>query len=407
VMKAFGILGSRRLGWVLALCLTGIYLWLSFNGEDPMGRWLHVVYHEPLGMALWLGLAVNLVMRAVWMMIDRLRPVPPVMEAMDHVVDVSTGEGFDGWLNKHFGVEGAKGTVMARRGRLSVLPGVLLRVGVAVAMAALLASAHVRSEENASFMAHQDRSLLGQRVTLTDLESGLPKDYLSSGDNEGFHLKHPSATLELEGQGVSLNETYPAHVGGVYYRMTDIRLYLPITVGGSAVSREVGGHLDLLPPGRTANIFLPDVDATLTLKLSPASTMQKGLITGKVYDLVNPSYEVSIKRGTEDAKTTSLEAGEKAFMSDVLLSLGKTRPSVEIQAVRDPALWWFLLGMWLLMAGLVLTPLRLIWYMKEIRIEFADGRARIGYSEEFFKKWAGVRFETWVQEREEGTQGPR
>jgi len=399
-MRALGILGSRKLGWLLAIGLVGIYLWLSFSGDDPMGRWLHVVFYEPLGMVLWFGLALNLMLRSLWLIIDRLRSRPPAIDEMDNVAEIDVGDDFSDWLRDHFGIEFMNKPVAVRQGRYSALPGVLWRIGAVIVMAALLVSSHVRVDESARFSVLQSGKLLGQDVTLTALDAGLPENYLSTGDDAAFSLRKPEATLHLVGRSFTLHESHPGQAEGIYYRMTDIGFFLPVTVSEGAEALDVGGHVEVLPPGRAVNIFVPSFDAVLNLKLAPESTVQKGLITGEVYDLVKPAYAVSVKRGTADIESTTLKAGQSAVISGLPLSLGKTGMSVEIQAVRDPALWWFRIGLWLLMAGIALSPLRLILYVKEIRVELSDGKARVGYSEEFFKKWATVRFETWARERQ-------
>ena len=150
-----------------------------------------------------------------------------------------------------------------------------------------------------------------------------------------------------------------------------------------------------LPPGKIdSKTILSNVDS-LSVSLAPSKTIEKGLVTGKLYNIERPMYALSIIDSATGKHSESAIAspGEATKVGDVDITLGDRSLYIQMQAVQDPALRWLYLGVMLILLGLALLIGRFFWYEKKLYAFRTYETVLVGYSEEFYKKWGILKFQ--------------
>ena len=207
-------------------------------------------------------------------------------------------------------------------------------------------------------------------------------------------------TLQQDERFYKIVSGHPVRIDGVYLRVVHLGITQDVTVIDKKGRLTSLFDLDLFPPGRTALVKLPSRDYFLTFTLHPERKIKKGILTGEVYNLEKFLYRVVLQSGNREHKTFSsiIREGHASLVNGVNIRLGKRGFYATIQIVRDPGLGLLRSGLMILVIGLILLPSRAFWYTREIYIVPEEQKIKIGYSEEFFKKWAINRFHRVVDD---------
>jgi hypothetical protein len=396
-------LGSWRLTVFLALAAVAAYL--SFlPSQDAFGAWTRFLFESIWGQALLAALSMNLVFMSMEAVRRKFQPVPIKPCDLDWCVGVPSGgrhlpEDMAGWAReKRFSPQLRGSVLTARRGAFSLVPGTVLRAGLIMLILAFFLSAKTRQTGEVTLSAGEGRVLLGETVTVTEIESGLPSEHLETGREGSLFLPHVSALITVSGTPVRVTNDYPVSIHGQDYRLTGLGYDLPLFIEYEGNSLPAGGHMDILPPGRTQTTFIEECGYTVSVTLEPEETIKKGLITGKVYDLHDPGFRIGLKKGPAEPVETVMRPGEVVEIDGTSVTLEESAVSVRLLAVKDPALRWIHAGAVLALLGLLLMPLRLFWYERRLSMKVSYESILIGYQQEFFRKWAEVRLKLWAAE---------
>jgi hypothetical protein len=396
-------LGSWRFTAFLALAAVAAYLSRA-SLEDPFAAWTVFLFEGTGGRALLAALSMNLVFMSIEAVRRKLRPVPIKPCDLPLCAEVPSGgrylpEDMAEWAKgRRFSPELQGSVLTARRGGLSVIPGTILRAGFVMLILALFTSSKIRETGEVTLSPGQGRVFLGETVSVTEIEAGLPSEHLETGEEGSFSLSRVSALTSVSGTSVRVTNEYPVSIHGQDYRLTGLGYRLPLYIEYEGAPVPAGGHMDILPPGSTQTTLIEECGYTVSVTLEPKDTIRKGLITGKVYDLQNPSFRIGLKRGTEERVEAVLRAGETGELDGIPVTLGESALSVRLRAAKDPALQWIHAGAVLALLGFLLMPLRLFWYGRRLSLKVSYESVLIGYEQEFFRKWAEVRLKLWASE---------
>jgi hypothetical protein len=363
------------------------------------------VLHTPLGLAVYIALILNIVLasvRAVREKISRPAPTPEGIRMMDiHLEfkprgDVS-GELLPSLLKKT-GISPflEDNATYGSKGRLSFLPGTVMRAGLVVFMVSVLVSAHYRQTAESVFHAGETKNMLGRQVGLALLKVDLVDNFLMFGDKGPFSLKGVTAKLISSDREFSATGGLPSEFDGLYWRITHMGYAQRVRAGDSDVTID----LDVLPPGGSHTVELPSGEGPLLFALEPERTIKKGLLTGKIYNLRAPGYRVSVKQD-DSVESAVLRDNESARIAGLQVRLDGGSLYVKVMSVSDPALVWMYAGILLGLAGAVFMPSRFFWFEKRICAVVEGDTVLLGYSEEFFRKWGILKFRRWT-----GPDGP-
>jgi hypothetical protein len=396
-------LGSWRLTAFLAL--AGVAAYLSFASlEDPFAAWTVFLFEGAWGRALLAALSMNLVFMSIEAVRRKFRPVPIKPCDLPSCVEVPSGgrhlpEDMAEWVReKRFSPELRGSVLTARRGGLSVIPGTILRAGLVMLILAFFMSSKIRETGEVTLSAGQGRVFLGETVSVTEIEAGLPSEHLETGGEGSLFLPRVSALMSVSGTSARVTNEYPVSIHGQDYRLTGLGYRLPLFIEYEGAQVPAGGHMDILPPGRTQTTLIEECGYTVSVTLEPKDTIKKGLITGKVYDLRDPSFRIGLKKGTSERVEAVMQAGQAGELDGIPVTLGESALSVRLRAAKDPALRWIHTGAVLALLGLLLMPLRLFWYERRLSLKVSYESVLIGYEQEFFRKWAEVRLKLWASE---------
>lgn len=398
-MRAVMLLGSRRLTALFALSILAVYVYYS-SGQDSYERFAHVVFHNIFGIAVYALLVLSLALAGLRVVDGRLGRAgggPSAIREMDVYGEFpfTNGNAVEKMASRlrqqGYSVYLSGESVSGRKGRLSFIPGTLIRAGIVVFMASLLLSVHLRLSEEALLREGESAALLNGEVHLEKLVTGLPGEFLQVGEGDTFRLEKVSAGIATSaGEAIAVSGGFPTRAGGLYWRITHLGYHQPLKTGGN----ETGFYLDVLPPGKEHGIRFPESGPSIVLKLEPEATMKKGLLTGKIYRLDAPFYRIGLKG--EDT-VMRLGPGESGRAAGLELSLGESSLYVRVLAVRDPALVWIWAGIVLALAGLALMPARFFWYEKRFQAHVSGGSVLVGYSQEFYRNWSAHKFRGWSE----------
>ncbi|MBI5101336.1 MAG: hypothetical protein HZB33_05825 [Nitrospirae bacterium] len=411
-----GFSGSPRLLGALIIALCSTYIYCSF-GEKPFESWSHVIFYTPAGIALYAGIILNLSISSVRRAVSGFKPVEGTKEtvlAMDSST-VQSDISFDSaaaWMaSKGFRAVRNKNTLSGGRGRLSFVPGAILKSGLALGMSAILMSAHVRRVDNAVFHQGETKTVLGSCLMISEIKADVPDEFLSVGEGSNFALKSveakaaesPSSGGEATAKPFTITGGYPKKSGGAYWRIVNLGVTQEMDLDSGRGIRKIRTDLDLFPPGKTDKVSLEAGGPPITFTLLPEKTIKKGLVTGKLYDLKAPRYKLVIEEDQGRRKTEAqVKAGERLRLEKYDIVPAGRSVFVTVQAVRDPALVFIYIGLALTLAGACLMTTRFFWYEKRLTAVFEGGICYIGYTEEYFKKWGILKFDRWKKDLTQG-----
>jgi len=397
------ILSSWKTTAVLVIGFVAVYLRYTF-GEKPYEDWLNFIFKSLPGLAMYIALIANLLamsIRAAAAKLGSESIVPELIKSMDAWVemplwsttpleDVSEVAKAAG-----FGMEVEGATAAWRRGRYSFVPGTLFRLGIVVFMIAALMSAHLRVSARGILYEGGEKELTGKVFKLESLNPNLPETFLQVGEKSTFNLKGVSAVVSLMGHKYTVTPGLPKKAQDRYLRITNLGYTQPISGKTGSAVFDWDVFLDVLPPGKIdAKTILSDVDS-LSFSLAPSKTIEKGLVTGRLYNIENPMYSLSIIDSATGKHSESAIAspGEETKVGGVDITLGDRSVYIQMQAVKDPALKWLYFGVVLMLEGLALLIGRFFWYERKLYAFRTYEAVLVGYSEEFYKKWGILRFE--------------
>jgi hypothetical protein len=254
------IAASWWLTVLFCLLLTASYLAVVF-GERPFASWMAFLLHSPAGLALSIGLALNIAIASIRVVLQRLRK--PLLDtktvmAMDTWFAVPAS-GSDAaaraaaWMaGRGFPATVTGNTVTAIKGKYSFLPGTLMRAGIVLLMAALLISAHTRKTGELVLHEGEEGNLFGEKIALSAINATLPADHLQVGDESSFKLKDVSAVLTAQGADRTIDTRWPVRIAGRFCRISHLGYTQPITVTTDTGSFSKTLDLDVLPPEEPA-----------------------------------------------------------------------------------------------------------------------------------------------------------
>lgn len=397
------IIGSWRTTLGVASALMAPYVWASIFGEGAFDRWLHFTFHTIAGHALYFLLILNIAANGIRETAKKFSPVSSIADdvrGMDicselSVSDKTSAQVLIGWIRGK-GLDPKPGpgdkSITAVSGRLSFLPGVILRLGLAVFFVSLAFSQSLRQE--AVISGHEGDSVeaLGKGFTIGRIEADLPADFLQVGDKTIFMLKGIKARINSRDDGFAVGSGYPTRRAGLYWRVSHLGYYQPAIING----HESGLMLDVLAPGKSHAIKIDETGREIVFSLSPDKTISKGLLTGKLYNLKQPSYALSIK-GNEKPKQLIIRPGEDGGIGGMRVRLGQPGLYVRVIVVKDPALMGVIAGLSITAIGIIAMLARFAWYERRIAVLYEGDKVVIGYSEEFYKKWGILKFRSWME----------
>jgi hypothetical protein len=394
--KAIGFLSSWRTTSALVIVFCSSYLYFTSSG-NPYERWIDFLYRNPVGIAIYWAFILNITLTNIMAAYGKLKPLRPTPEAikeMDAWTELPAGENpmekaVEFAKKIGFRTEAADGRLYAVKGRLSFVPGAVMRSGLIVFMAALFISFHLRKAEET--VIHEGQSVGGKDIYLKEINSDLPPGFLRMGEKGSFGLYSLSGTLSSSKGIYTVSTGLPERVEGLYLRIIHLGFFQPVSIDTPSGRFKYGLDLDVLPPEKTQSVKLPSGE-TLTFKLSPDKTVKKGLLTGSMFNFKRPLYGISIKKDNIYLDLTA-RAGGSASGGGYGISPGDNSLFIKIESVYDPSVLWIYAGALLTLTGLGLMSIRPFWYERRICALEVEGRALIGYSEEFYKKWGIRRFE--------------
>jgi hypothetical protein len=401
--RTLRIASSWWLTALFCLLLMATYIVAVAFDDHSFSRWTSFLLHSPAGLTLYCGLAVNIALAGIRIVVLRLREPEHSREgvlSMDtwFAVPATGAEGTSraaAWMAaRGFPPTVAGSSVSAVQGKYSFLPGTILRAGLVLLFAALLISAHTRSTGDLVLHEGDQGDLSGETVALRTIHAPLPPDYLQVGDESSFKVTEVSAVLTAKGTDRTITPGWPARIAGRYCRIIHFGYTQQLTVTTATGSFSKTLDLDVLPPGKSQIITPASSGLLLTLSLQPDKTISKGLLTGKQYDLATPRYRIIVQKG--GTKTTPLElslrSGEQATAQGTALALGKDRRFITLHYAVDPALPFIYAGLLLFLGGSLLMLSRFFWYRKEMAAVVDGDRLLIGFREEFYRKWGILQF---------------
>lgn len=403
MMKAFKYMGSPWAASGIAMLLIAIYTSMSF-GVSPYAKFAEFIFGSWPGAALWLMLVLSLTAWSVMTVMDRRLPVAvsaeDILKMDEHAhieadMGIKTLDDVAGWMRDKAAFRGephkVEGGIMGIRGRLGVIPGIVLRAGVALLMLGALMSWHMRMTAEVELYDGARADVLGHSVDALSIEASLPDEFLSVG-TVGFTLKDINVRLAYEGREFTLSGSRAMKMAGLYWRVRDLGYAQPVSVRGAGDSMLT---LRLLPPGSVDTARFSEGGQIYEFRLASAGKVRKGLLTGELYRLKSPLYTIS-ERGKKSAAMT-VEADKEYSIGADRVTLGETGVFVSLLAVRDPALPLLKAAFVITALGFVLILLRLFWYERRYVAVMHEGRPLVGYSEEFYSKWAIYKFRQWYQ----------
>lgn len=248
-----------------------------------------------------------------------------------------------------------KGVHRLWRGRTERAASSILLVSLSLFLAGILVSLTSREVESKR-LSPSDGPF--REMKLLEITAVIPEKALVIGETTDFTIKGLTAKIAEAGETVTV-VPFPfrrTSSGYVYVNDGGISPSLDLRIGSekSTISK-----LDLLPPGKKAEISVPSRH-TLRVSLSAEREFKKGRLTAREYNLLFPAYDVIVKEGERVVVETSIREGEKVSHEDFLLQCGKTEPWVELVVVRDHAVVLLYGGIIGLVVGSLLYPVEFI-----------------------------------------------
>ncbi len=179
-----------------------------------------------------------------------------------------------------------------------------------------------------------------------------------AGDGLLFQYE-PVIVVNTGRERVEVGAFPPGKIGGTYYGILDFGLAPGVRLSKEGRVLEEGYMLQkLLPPGVPDTFEISPFPYRFTLSIAPVRVVEKGSARGKVYNVKNPRYNVSVYKGEKAV----FEGGSEGGVSFDGLSLSFFEPVywVRVQAVKDPGRPLLTAGLALTAVGALLTLLYLV-----------------------------------------------
>jgi len=388
-------LSSKWTTAILLFLFSASYIFFIYfpSGSTPFKRWVDFISVSPLGLFLYICLILNIALLTISNIKKNLDTTCDIetIKGMGTYVVIPNSRSFEG-LAKEMGLK-IRSEGFAQRGRYSFMPGLILRFGLIVFMSSLMLSLYVRRTEEVILTKGESRGILGRNITLSDINTDLPDEFLSVGEDSPFKLKDISAIILIDGEKIKVDSGIPARVGMRYYRISDMGFSQEISIsGGKRVL-----NLEVLPPGKVSKVSL-ESGSSLDIRIEPEKIIKRGLLTGRLYNLKNPLYHISFLDGSGKAVDEAIlrQAEEKA-LNGINLSLGSQGIFIKLISIYDPTLMFIYIGLILILLGVFLMPLRFFWYERRMCASPMGDETMIGYSEEIFSKWGIERFHRKIE----------
>ena len=400
------LFASWWLTGLLSLFMGAVYIFFTF-GQSPYGKWMDFLFRTPAGLISYGALIVNLLMASVRVMYERLRMreiTPDEIRIMDVHTEIPAHDRnalqkvAEGIRAHGFPAHIRGDSVSSARGRLSFLPGTVMRSGFVILMVSLLFSAYLRKSEEALLREGEGKVFFGEEVTLDSITSSLPEEFLQVGEDGAFTLEGVSALFSVSGKRFPVSAGFPSRIKGFHYRITNLGFSHFLSVRRASGNFEGMIDLNVLPPGKTDVLALPSTDQSLTFSLQPARTIRKGFLKGKQYNLLTPLYQVVVQRGKNKLPAIMISPGRSIYSGGDAISLGSRGLFLKVKSVYDPALPWVYAGLLVALAGMMLMVSRFFWYRKEFAATRRGHVMYVGYREEFYKKWGVQKFYRWSED---------
>ncbi len=401
IKRALKGLSSGWFGGCLLFVLLSIYLYLRGSGVESR-EFFDLLFHEKPLILLYLLILINLLASSVLRIKKALGNEAPEPSRMDTLVVVKPEKWHEirGVFRDYALPESISGPLYIKKGSWSFIPSVVLKIGIVVFLLSLLISENYRIDS--TIKVHTGDTLKAERLGLEvqDIRAELKREFLKIGQKGDFRVDNVMVRLKGgAGEVYEISSRGPERIKDKFFRVIHLGVKQEITINDPEGQIKGFFDLDILPPGRTALVKIPKRDYFITLSLYPERTIKKGILTGEVYNLERFLYRVVIQRGkTKNEKATVLiKEGQSERLKDISIKLGDRGYFAVIKMVSDPGIWGLKAGFIIILAGLILLPFRLIWYTKELYLLPEGEGIRIGYKEEFFKKWAINRFHENIQ----------
>lgn len=390
---------------VIVIIFAAAYIRFSFGG-NPYPAWTAFVFHSRTGAALCAVLVLNIIaanIRIVRMRFSKRIITPEYIRHLDiHAeIPISDSETMQRVMesdNSLLPQERLEGQSLRRvTGRYSFLPGTVFRFGFVLTLISLFWSAHARKTYETSLHSGEKKEIHGVTMELAAIDVDLPSDFLQVGDESMFSLADVAAKLSFDGKLYRITSEFPARVKGNYIRIRHIGYTQELAVAVNNARKNLRQDIDVLPPGKTDIIPLQIGDVYLVISLAPERTITKGLVTGRQYNLVDPAYRISVRKGKGSGNTVEkiLRPESTGIVGPALIHLGKHNLYVKLEVVSDPSLLFIYCGVLLAIAGSIAMLSRFFWYERECAAVVHNNVLFVGCRDEFFKKWGIARFQRW------------
>jgi hypothetical protein len=380
LLRLISLLSSWRFTAAVLLGLASSYVYLTF-GERPFMEWLDFLYTTRAGLLLYGFLAINILcasIRAAFVKLSSESITPDTIKGMDTWVKIPLAGGdtmrdvAETVEKAGYKMEISGASASSRKDRYSFLPGTVLRAGIVILMIATLFSINLRKTDSAVFYEGGEKELLGNLFSLGEITPSLPEDFLQVEKKSSLNIEDISAFVSVSGKTYTVTSGVPVKAGDVYMRITHLGYMQPISGRTPTTVFDWDVFLDVLPPGKTDSETLLSNIHSLAFTITPVKTVEKGTVTGKLYDLKKPLYSLAIIDTVTGEHSESVEAGptESARVGDVDM----------------------------LVAGAVLMLSRFFWYERKLYAFRTYEAVLVGYNEEFYKKWGIIRFQKLREE---------
>ncbi|RMG69246.1 MAG: hypothetical protein D6710_09190 [Nitrospirae bacterium] len=378
--------------WLIVMVVLFIVTALQAGGTEAFFRTLFL--STPGRIAYATGV-LNMFFISLRVLTEAFSSRVPSIQEMDTWIEFQR-EGWqrfrEGFKEFNLPAEVPEKSAYIKLRRWSVIPGTLLRAGFVVLLLALMLSYNLRVSEKV--VLHKGALLeLGNRpVRVKAIEPDMSEEFLQVGEKSTFKLSEVSLLLDDGDKIHRVGSGFPSFLEGHYLRVIHLGLYQELKVKDGRGEFSSGYALDVFPPGKTAVVTLPERDYFLTLTLYPERTIKKGILTGRQYNLKELTFKVLVQKNKKILAEGLIKEGQTGRLAGWEIGIPKGGYYAELLIVKDPVYPLLLAGLGLLLSGLFLMPVRFFWFKKELLFEPAGELIRVGYSEEFYKRWAVNRF---------------
>jgi hypothetical protein len=245
-----------------------------------------------------------------------------------------------------------------REGRGLFLLWIFLPLGLLVFLTGFFMSASLRDhgfivkgEGETVKPPWQDRT-----YRISGIKNPIRDEFLDAEPGSLIFEYEPRVTLDT-GQGeVEFGVFPPRNIEGTYYHILNFGLAPGVRLSdGKRMLKEGYVIQNILPPGVRDEFELPPFPYRFSLRIAPEKILEKGRTTVKVYDMKNPSYVVTVRRG-EDTIFEGESVDGVAF-DGLVMSFFEPSSWVMLDIARDPGRLVIVIGIAAILIG---APLMLV-----------------------------------------------